>query len=67
LPRLAQLVEHLAVVGNIQTSQQTPGCPQFKSGSGDHFRWLVSLGFHVEFILGKVPDLVEKSLQIKGY
>ena len=35
MPRLAQLVEHLAVVGKIQTSQQTPGCPQFKSGSGD--------------------------------
>ncbi len=33
LPHLAQLVEHLTVVGKT-TSQQTSGCPRFKSGSG---------------------------------
>ena len=36
LPHLAQLVEHPTVVVHTHTSQQTSGCPRFKSGSGDH-------------------------------
>ena len=49
----------------FQTSQQTPGCPQFKSGSGDHFRWLVRIDFDVEFVIGQMSNLMDNSSEVQ--